>query len=96
MNNLWIDDIRTPPFGWKWAKTSAQAIAMINSSEPFYQISFDHDLGGDDTARKVILWLCENEGKWPQRASVHSMNPIGREWLLGMIDRYGENCKVMK
>lgn len=96
MNNLWIDDIRTPPRGWDWAKTSAQAIAMIKNNESYYHISFDHDLGGEDTARKVVLWLCENEDKWPERASVHSMNPIGKEWLLGMIERYGEDVRIIR
>lgn len=96
MTNLWIDDIRTPPEGWVWAKTSADAIDAINAAvEPFTHISFDHDLGGDDTSRKIVLWMCENEGHWPQYASVHSMNPIGREWLTGMIQRYGEGTRLV-
>lgn len=94
--NLWIDDIRLPPEGYLWAKTSAEAINMLSTNDVFKHISFDHDLGGDDTSRKVVLWLCENDGKWPSSASVHSMNPIGKEWLLGMILRYGINCRVIR
>lgn len=93
-SNLWIDDLRTAPEGYLWVKNSAEAIAAIESNEPFYHISFDHDLGGDDTSRKVVLWLCENEGYWPKIASVHSMNPIGKEWLVGMIRRYGIGCTL--
>lgn len=26
---------------------------------------------------------------WPDECRVHSMNNVGREWLTGMIDRYG-------
>lgn len=71
---------------------------MIESNDAFTHISFDHDLGGDDTSRRVVLWLCENSepNKWPATASVHSMNPIGREWLTGMIQRYGEGCRIKK
>ena len=97
VNSLWIDDLRTPPEGWVWAKTSDEAIALIEANAmPFDFISFDHDLGGDDTSRKVVLWLCENAVKWPQEAAVHSMNPIGREWLTGMITRYGEGCRLRR
>jgi len=94
--NLWIDDIRLPPEGYLWAKTSSEAIEMISGNDAFNHISFDHDLGGDDTSRKVVLWLCENNDKWPASARVHSMNPIGKEWLLGMIIRYGINCRVIR
>lgn len=94
--NLWIDDIRLPPTGYLWAKTSQEAIAIIDAHDAFAHISFDHDLGGDDTSRKVVLWLCENDSKWPDSASVHSMNPIGREWLAGMIQRYGISCKFIR
>lgn len=94
--NLWIDDIRLPPRGYLWAKNSAEAIDMIKDNSKFEHISFDHDLGGDDTSRKVVLWLCEHDDKWPAYASVHSMNPIGKEWLVGMIRRYGIDCKMIR
>jgi hypothetical protein len=53
----------------------------------FKTVSFDHDLGGDDTTRPVMLWMCET-GRWPERIKVHSANPVGQEWLTGMADRY--------
>ncbi|MBA5846182.1 MULTISPECIES: cyclic-phosphate processing receiver domain-containing protein [Gordonia] len=83
---LWVDDLRTPPDGWAWAKTSAEAIGMLTDhavTEP----SLDHDLGGDDTTRPVVLWMCEHE-VWPEVVRVHSANPVGVEWLTGMVDRY--------
>lgn len=96
MKNLWIDDIRVAPDGWLWAKTSQEAIAAIDANETFDMISFDHDLGGDDTSRAVVLWLCEHENKWPASAMVHSRNPVGAEWLNGMIDRYGIDCRLLR
>ena len=86
--NLWVDDLRPPPPGWVWAKTSTEAIALLSRGR-FAVMSLDHDLGGDDTTRVVVLWLCENGG-WPAEVRVHTANPVGREWLEGMIARYGQ------
>lgn len=85
---LWVDDLRDPPDDtWTVARTSHKAIYFLAGIK-FDLMSLDHDLGGDDTTRKVVLWLCENPGRWPRGVVVHSANPVGRSWLLGMIDRY--------
>lgn len=99
---IWVDDIRTPPGtladgGWIWAKTSHDAIWLLGENKymvergyaerPFDLMSLDHDLGGDDTTRPVVLWMCENDF-WPVEVVVHSANPVGVEWLEGMIKRY--------
>lgn len=84
--NPWVDDLRTPPDGWDWAKTSTEAIDALRLGG-VEKLSLDHDLGGDDTTRPVVLWMCENE-IWPREIRVHSANPVGVEWLTGMVDRY--------
>lgn len=87
---LWVDDLRTPPDDtWIWAKTSKQALKIL-AEIPIEEMSLDHDLGGDDTTRPIILWLCEHPGSWPDNVSVHSANPVGRQWLEGMVVRYHE------
>lgn len=91
---LWVDDERPAPEGWKWAKTSAEAIgrlAGVYSDEPgpVAELSLDHDLGGDDTTRKIVLWMLEHDIPWPPVVRVHTANPVGRDWLVGMIERYG-------
>lgn len=92
---LWIDDLRTPPSDdWVWVKTSQEALDTLSdalgASVSLERISFDHDLGGDDTTRRVALWLVENHVLWDDAiVTVHSMNPIGVEWLTGLIDMYG-------
>lgn len=92
IRNLWLDDLRTPPQDYEtWAKSSTEAIALLiwmqTSGETLERISFDHDLGGEDTSRRVVIWMIENDF-YPESATVHSANPVGREWLLGMINRY--------
>lgn len=49
----------------------------------------DHKWVTYDTTRRIILWLCEMGVPWPERVYVHSANPVGREWLEGMIEHYG-------
>lgn len=85
---LWVDDERVPPLGWTWAKTSAEALALLRGGTPIEAISLDHDLGGEDTTRPIVLHLAEFGG-WPAEVFVHTANPVGRQWLEGMVRRYG-------
>lgn len=86
---LFVDDLREPPdAGWTVARSSVEALAFLDSGEVVTELSLDHDLGGDDTTRAVVLHLCEHGG-WPPIVRVHSANPVGVEWLTGMVTRYG-------
>jgi hypothetical protein len=86
---LWVDDERKAPEGWLWAVNSQIAINLLSGEmgHRISEMSLDHDLGGDDTTRRIVLWMCENEF-WPAKIHVHTANPVGREWLEGMIERY--------
>lgn len=92
---VWIDDLREPPdHSWDWVTTSEAAIALLTFFAepgmlwcPREAVSFDHDLGGDDTSRPVVLWMINNNFRF-DNYYVHSASPVGREWLTGMIDRY--------
>lgn len=90
---LWVDDLRPAPDGWIWSKTSRNTIdtLMLSAPDGVAEMSLDHDLGGDDTTRPIVLWLCENPDHWPMVVHVHSANPVGREWLEGMVARYHSN-----
>jgi len=96
---LWIDDERPAPEGWEWAKTSKEAIdILVNAALDAIvidSISFDHDLGGDDTSRPVAMWLCEF-GHWPKFVYIHTMNNVGREWLMGTCKRYAPAATIVK
>ena len=94
---IWLDDLRDPkdwvanPTSWFWVKNSYDAIELLSDirrkRSSIDAMSFDHDLGGEDTSRTVVLWMCEYDF-WPKEATVHSSNPPGVEWLRGMIQRY--------
>lgn len=85
---LWIDDLRDPPDdSWVIARNSIDAIKILDTRQ-VEEVSFDHDLGGDDTSRSVVLLLAALD-YWPPICRVHTANPVGRQYLEGVIDRYG-------
>lgn len=96
---LWIDDVRPPPGDeWMWAMTLAEALDFIEDGD-CEEVSFDHDLGGDDTAMPVakrIEELAFNGERAPPKWHVHSANPVGRKNLeatLRSADRFWDLCK---
>jgi hypothetical protein len=93
MWQLFLDDVRSPQEeGWKIARSSGHAIRLCKLWGMPNRISFDHDLGGEDTAIKFILWMVEalidEEIQLPSDFSytVHSMNPVGKENIRGHME----------
>lgn len=77
------------------ARNSAMAIVIIESSGFPAEISFDYDLGGDDTAMPVAKRLIELDldqaGTHIPRdfhLSVHRANPVGRENIRALLAQY--------
>jgi hypothetical protein len=93
---LFIDDLRDPiDADWRIARTSAEAIGMLEDLGCPSEISFDHDLGGDDTAMSVVKRLIDLDldvGCTFIPAtfiySIHSANPVGRENIQGLLCQY--------
>jgi hypothetical protein len=93
---LFIDDLREPATSiWLIARSSAEAIALLEKLGCPFQISFDHDLGGDDTAMVVVKRLIEMDldagGQFIPADfvfSLHSANPVGRENIAGLLHSY--------
>lgn len=84
---LWVDDIRKPPTSeWTWVRTCRDALGILRYNR-IDVLSLDHDLGNGETTRPIVLYMCET-GNWPRDVRVHSANPVGVEWLKGMIERY--------
>ena len=92
--NIWLDDIRPAPNGYVWVKSVNQAkrviIAAEISYEEIFELNLDHDLGdyacdGGD-AICLVRWLAETERHY--FIKLHTMNPVGRENMQAIIDRY--------
>ena len=92
---LFIDDERWPKTNdWVIARSSAEAIQACHSHKSLpNEIAFDHDLGGDDTTMRFIVWLVDvlDDDDYQIPAdftfSVHSQNPVGAR----NIQNYMEN-----
>ena len=93
---LYIDDIRNPKGKFDHiSRNSDDAIEwMIRNGCPDF-ISFDHDLGGDDTSMKIVKWMIEmdldlNKEFIPEDFSfyVHSANPVGKLNIEGYLNAY--------
>lgn len=91
---IWIDDVRTPPFDedpWVWVKTSAHATLIVDGCHTYItEISFDHDLGEEDTAYIVALYIEEKAYQNKMRRikwHIHSQNPIGVDRIRAAMQR---------
>jgi hypothetical protein len=99
---LWLDDLRPAPKEWRWCKTVAEAIEVMET-EDVEAMSLDHDLddwssaGGtprERTGLDFVDWMVEHN-RWPaQKPVVHSANPVGRQRMKATIDRYWQPPKV--
>lgn len=107
---VWLDDIREPwrygCLGWTWVKTYAEAVELLRTGT-VTQISLDHDLAWEHypgsgvseagykekTGRHVIDWM-EEHSVWPEKISLHTMNPAGRENMEKILKRNRQSYQV--
>lgn len=97
MVKIWLDDERRSPSGFMHFHSVNEVIDFISTSgyAAFY-LDLDHDLGeyasdGGD-AINLIYWLIENgyneNAFYTFKFNLHTMNPVGRENMKAMIERY--------
>ena len=75
---LWVDDLRVPPAGWRWAKSVHEAktclcqmVRLTDNGDKYFNvdvISLDHDAGnyafaGGDYIN-ILNWLEEKSEEW--------------------------------
>lgn len=84
---IWVDDDRQAPYGWAWAKTSLEAIQMLEEHDPgvVSHMSLDYSLGRADNGANVLEWLRNNPTRWPATVEAHSGSVAGRALLEQMI-----------
>lgn len=98
MKILIIDDLRNP-LDWMCsnnsiiiARTSNEAMKILSQGAVFDQIYFDHDLGGDDTSRPIVLYLEEVAyfgNPYPVgEIIVHTSNSTGGDWIMRGLEPY--------
>lgn len=95
MITMFLDGIRVPQETFTViARSSKEAIEYVkNNSCPNF-ISFDHDLGGEDTSMVFLKWLVSediNKGNIiPHNFTftIHSANPVGTKNIESYIKSY--------
>lgn len=101
---LFIDDLRDPGYvstdiavleRMKVARSSEEAIALIAQLGIPIFIYFDHDLGGEDTAMRLVNWMIDRDldtGLMGEGVEffVHSSNPVGKQNIEGKLGQYLE------
>lgn len=96
MYKMFIDDIRNPSIPeYEIVRSSADAINMMKDMGCPGFISFDHDLGGDDTSMAAVNFLIEadldSNGEFiPPWFDfyVHSSNPSGKINIESKMNSY--------
>lgn len=93
--NFVVDDERFMPDrmpGVTYFRSSRRALEALQSRPRIKNLWLDHDLGGDDDIRKVVLLLAE----WAYNDTpldigtiyVHSMNAVGAKWMADSLAKY--------
>lgn len=92
MYRLFIDDVRDPPEGeWVVVRSSSEALAYVKENGLPAFISFDHDLGGEDTTMVFLRKLVDtvwNGDDIPPEYTVHSANPVGSKNIVSFMESW--------
>lgn len=92
MYKMFLDDIRNSPDDtWVIVRSSREAIDYIQQNGLPDFISFDHDLGGDDTAMVFLYYLVNNicnSSDDPPKYKIHSANPIGSKNIEAFMESW--------
>lgn len=97
MYRMFIDDERNPPIGdWVVVRSSDQAIKFVQENGPPAFISFDHDLGGDDTTMvflKKLVDIWDDTDLIPDY-QVHSANPVGSKNIVAFMESWKRSIEI--
>jgi len=91
--NLYLDDLRNPPADRDWlvCRSSQEALdRIVDIGMPSF-ISFDHDLGEDDTTmiflRRLVNEVWDGQTVIPDY-QIHSANPVGVENIRSFMESW--------
>lgn len=89
--NLYLDDLRPTPEGFERVYSYDEFVNFINTHGLPDFISFDHDLGveetGFDCAKFLVNYCIDHNLKLPDY-QVHSQNPVGKENIEKLFEHF--------
>ena len=91
MKKLYLDDLRVTPEGFDRVYNYTDFVEYITQNGLPNFISFDHDLGEDesgyDCAKYLVEYCIEHNLPLP-KFSVHSQNPVGKENIERLLNNF--------
>lgn len=95
---IFLDDVRKCPDGFELAQTYDEVIQMLINCDaaccPIECLSLDNDLGEEKEGRHVLDWIEEqhitNGFPLPKKITIHSANPVARNYMQTVIERLYE------
>ena len=91
MTRLFLDDLRPIPNGYIGIRSYTEFVAYITDKGLPDFISFDHDLGleesGYDCAKWLVNYCLDYDLRLPQ-FNVHSQNPVGKINILSLLNNF--------
>ena len=101
MTTIWVDDIRIPRGDYIWAKSTNEAIGLIQKCEKRLKrsglvpssenitVDLDHDAGAfysdGGDFIRVLDWM-EATGR-DYSIRIHTMNPVGRMNMMNIVEK---------
>ncbi|WCM41597.1 hypothetical protein MG290_11655 [Flavobacterium sp. CBA20B-1] len=91
MKKLYLDDLRPIPEGFIGVRSYTEFVDYITQNGLPDFISFDHDLGleesGFDCAKWLVNYCLDNRKKMPDFI-VHSQNPVGKQNIKSLLNNF--------
>lgn len=91
MKKLYLDDLRDIPKGFIAARSYKEFLHYINQNGLPDFISFDHDLGLEESGYDCAKWLvnyCLDHQKQLPDFVVHSQNPVGKQNIESLLNQF--------
>lgn len=96
MKKLYLDDVRPIPEGYIGVRTYTSFVAYITDNGLPDFISFDHDLGLQESGYDCAKWLvefCLDHNLELPGFEVHSQNPVGKENIRSLLQNFNKHMK---
>ena len=98
MVKLYLDDLRPVPDGFIGIRSYIAFVAHITEYGLPDFISFDHDLGLEESGYDCTKWLvdyCLDHQQQLPDFAVHSQNPVGKENIQRLLENFVKKVGFM-
>lgn len=93
MLKLYLDDLRPIPEGFVGVRSYSEFVIFITQNGLPDYISFDHDLGLQESGFDCAKWLvnyCLDNVKPIPKFVVHSQNPVGKQNIESLLNNFNK------